>query len=339
MKEKMTEQNPPTFAHVLNQATSQDTWKMYFRTHNIDEDIPSGCTVFEGLVMPKACIKIIQYSCSLQTQTNAQPPITGEVTNTKYIDINKFFGKNKENIINWLDYSAAELHASRIPQEKWVQEASKCLYKVAANWFATWVGSQTDGQLYNWEEFKANITHNFRVTKSLQGIAIQLSDLPQKTTITMYTNEFQEIHCKIQNPAQADNVHTRASFINRIKPSVAALICPEANTSMPALIAEAKHAEKRANMEYAAHNGNCALNGNGRENSNGNKRQNTNHSNGNSNCNNGNHSQSANLSGLTILLLWNPRQRARIKPGTWIPRAAGPVDRPPAFSWDQAPAS
>ncbi|KAJ9079887.1 hypothetical protein DSO57_1030818 [Entomophthora muscae] len=32
----MTEQNPPTFAHVLNQATSQDTWKMYFYTHDID---------------------------------------------------------------------------------------------------------------------------------------------------------------------------------------------------------------------------------------------------------------------------------------------------------------
>ncbi|KAJ9081094.1 hypothetical protein DSO57_1018401 [Entomophthora muscae] len=41
-----------------------------------------------------------------------------------------------------------------------------------------------------------------------------------------------------------------------MKPSVAALICPEANTSMPALIAESKSAEKRANMEYAAHNSN-----------------------------------------------------------------------------------
>ncbi|KAJ9050165.1 hypothetical protein DSO57_1016993 [Entomophthora muscae] len=55
-----------------------------------------------------------------------------------------------------------------------------------------------------------------------------------------------------------------------MKPSVAALICPEANTSMPALIAEAKHAEKCANMEYAAHNVNCSSNGNGRENFNGN---------------------------------------------------------------------
>ncbi|KAJ9063046.1 hypothetical protein DSO57_1004335 [Entomophthora muscae] len=99
MKEKMTDQNPPTFAHVLNQATSQETWKMSFHTHNIDKDIPSGCTVFKGLVMPKACTKIIQYSCSLQPQTNAQPSITGEVTNTKYIGIDKFFGKNKENII------------------------------------------------------------------------------------------------------------------------------------------------------------------------------------------------------------------------------------------------
>ena len=41
-----------------------------------------------------------------------------------------------------------------------------------------------------------------------------------------------------------------------MKPSVAALIRPEANTSMPALIAEAKRAEKRANMEYASRNGN-----------------------------------------------------------------------------------
>ncbi|KAJ9066434.1 hypothetical protein DSO57_1009419 [Entomophthora muscae] len=69
--------------------------------------------------------------------------------------------------------------------------------------------------------------HNFCVTESLQDIAIQLSNLPQKITITAYANEFKEIHCKIQNPAQADNVHTRASFINRMKPSVAALICPE----------------------------------------------------------------------------------------------------------------
>ncbi|KAJ9048259.1 hypothetical protein DSO57_1036785 [Entomophthora muscae] len=65
---------------------------------------------------------------------------------------------------------------------------------------------------------------------------------------------------------------------------------------MPALIAEAKHMEKCANMEYAAHNSNCSSNGNGGENSNGNKRQNTNHSNSNSNCNNGNCSQSANFS-------------------------------------------
>ncbi|KAJ9055245.1 hypothetical protein DSO57_1005654 [Entomophthora muscae] len=96
-------------------------------------------------------------------------------------------------------------------------------------------------------EFKANITHNFCVTESLQDIAIQLSDLPQKTTITVYANEFEEIHHKIQNPAQADNVHTRVSFINRMNPSVAALIFSEANTFMPALIAEAKRAEKRAN--------------------------------------------------------------------------------------------
>ncbi|KAJ9057581.1 hypothetical protein DSO57_1021270 [Entomophthora muscae] len=65
---------------------------------------------------------------------------------------------------------------------------------------------------------------------------------------------------------------------------------------MPALIAEAKRAEKRTNMEYAAHSGNCSSNSNGRENSNDNKRQNTKHSNSNSNCNNGNHSQSANCS-------------------------------------------
>ncbi|KAJ9081121.1 hypothetical protein DSO57_1018143 [Entomophthora muscae] len=46
-----------------------------------------------------------------------------------------------------------------------------------------------------------------------------------------------------------------------MKPSVAALICPEANTSMPTLIAEAKRAEKPANMEYAACNGNHSSNG------------------------------------------------------------------------------
>ncbi|KAJ9087374.1 hypothetical protein DSO57_1033967 [Entomophthora muscae] len=69
-----------------------------------------------------------------------------------------------------------------------------------------------------------------------------------------------------------------------MKPSVAALICPEANTSMPALIAEAKCAEKSANMEYAAHNSNHSINSNGRENSNGDKLQNTNHTNSNYNC-------------------------------------------------------
>ncbi|KAJ9066651.1 hypothetical protein DSO57_1039681 [Entomophthora muscae] len=201
MKEKMTEQNLPTFTHILNQATSQDTWKTYFCAHDIDEDIPSGCTVFEGLVMPKACIKIVQNSRSLQPQTNAQPPITGEVTNTKYIGIDKFFGKNKENVINWLDHTAAKLCASHIPHKKWVQEASKRLYEAAANWFDTWVSSQTDDQLENWEEFKADITHNFRVTESLQDIAIQLSDLPQKTTITAYAKKFKKICQKIQNPA------------------------------------------------------------------------------------------------------------------------------------------
>ncbi|KAJ9089417.1 hypothetical protein DSO57_1013355 [Entomophthora muscae] len=36
MREKMTDQNPPTFAHVLNRATSQETWKTYFCAHNID---------------------------------------------------------------------------------------------------------------------------------------------------------------------------------------------------------------------------------------------------------------------------------------------------------------
>ncbi|KAJ9074027.1 hypothetical protein DSO57_1010328 [Entomophthora muscae] len=78
--------------------------------------------------------------------------------------------------------------------------------------------------------------------------------------------------------------------------SVAALICLEANTSMPALIVEAKCAEKCTNMEYAAHNSNCSSNSNGLENSNGNKCQNTNHSNRNSNCNNDNHRKSANCS-------------------------------------------
>ncbi|KAJ9087430.1 hypothetical protein DSO57_1033478 [Entomophthora muscae] len=68
-----------------------------------------------------------------------------------------------------------------------------------------------------------------------------------------------------------------------MKPSVAALICPEANTSKPLLIAEAKRAEKRTNMAYAAHNGNCSSTNNGRDNSNGKKRQNTNNSNSNSN--------------------------------------------------------
>ncbi|KAJ9080558.1 hypothetical protein DSO57_1023584 [Entomophthora muscae] len=121
MKEKITEQNPPTFVHVLNQATSQDTWKMYFCAHDINKDIPSGCTIFEGLVMPKACTKIIQYSHSLQPQTNTQLPITGKITNTNYIGINKFFGKNKENIINWLDHSAAKLCTS--PQGPGSQQA------------------------------------------------------------------------------------------------------------------------------------------------------------------------------------------------------------------------
>ncbi|KAJ9084622.1 hypothetical protein DSO57_1022593 [Entomophthora muscae] len=44
-----------------------------------------------------------------------------------------------------------------------------------------------------------------------------------------------------------------------MKPSVDALIFPNANTSMPALIAEAKHAEKCANMEYAARNSNHSV--------------------------------------------------------------------------------
>ncbi|KAJ9064199.1 hypothetical protein DSO57_1032954 [Entomophthora muscae] len=117
------------------------------------------------------------------------------------------------------------------------------------------------------------------------NIVIKLSNLPHKTTIAAYANGFNKIHCKIQNPAQADNVDTRVSFINRIKPSVAALIHPEANTSMPTLIAEAKHAKKRANMEYVARNSNCSSNSNGRENSNGNKHQNTSHNNSNSKCN------------------------------------------------------
>ncbi|KAJ9073889.1 hypothetical protein DSO57_1011780 [Entomophthora muscae] len=61
-----------------------------------------------------------------------------------------------------------------------------------------------------------------------------------------------------------------------MKPSVVALICPEANASMPALIAEAKRAEKNTNREYAACSSNCSSNGNSRDNSNGHKRQNTN---------------------------------------------------------------
>ncbi|KAJ9061397.1 hypothetical protein DSO57_1021041 [Entomophthora muscae] len=96
--------------------------------------------------------------------------------------------RTKKNVINWLDHSATKLCASHIPQEKWVQEASKRLYEVAANWFITWAGSQTEKHLDNWKEFKADITHNFCVTESLQDIAIQLSNLPQKTTITAYTN-------------------------------------------------------------------------------------------------------------------------------------------------------
>ncbi|KAJ9075787.1 hypothetical protein DSO57_1032313 [Entomophthora muscae] len=76
--------------------------------------------------------------------------------------------------------------------------------------------------------------------------------------------------------------------------SVAALIYPEANTSILALIAKAKRAEKQENMEYASHNGNCFSNGNDRENFNDNKHQNTKHSNNKSNCNNDNHIQSAN---------------------------------------------
>ncbi|KAJ9073450.1 hypothetical protein DSO57_1016497 [Entomophthora muscae] len=44
-------------------------------------------------------------------------------------------------------------------------------------------GPQTDDQLDKWEEFKEDITHNFCVTESLLYIAIQLSNLPQKTTI------------------------------------------------------------------------------------------------------------------------------------------------------------
>ncbi|KAJ9048186.1 hypothetical protein DSO57_1037563 [Entomophthora muscae] len=96
------------------------------------------------------------------------------------------------------NHSAAKLCASCIPHEKWVQEASKRLYQAVASWFATWVGSQTDNQLESWEELKADITHNFCVTKSFQDIAIQLSNFPQKTTITAYANEFEEIHHKIK---------------------------------------------------------------------------------------------------------------------------------------------
>ncbi|KAJ9063896.1 hypothetical protein DSO57_1036189 [Entomophthora muscae] len=48
-----------------------------------------------------------------------------------------------------------------------------------------------------------------------------------------------------------------------MKPSFAALFFPEANASMPALIAEAKHAEKCANMEYAACNINHSSKRNG----------------------------------------------------------------------------
>ncbi|KAJ9057559.1 hypothetical protein DSO57_1021500 [Entomophthora muscae] len=81
-----------------------------------------------------------------------------------------------------------------------------------------------------------------------------------------------------------------------MKPSVAGLIRPEANTAMPVLIAEAKRTEKCANMEYFACNSNCSSNSNERENSNGNKHQNNNHSNSNSNQNNDNHSQSVNRS-------------------------------------------
>ncbi|KAJ9081990.1 hypothetical protein DSO57_1008947 [Entomophthora muscae] len=147
------------------------------------------------------------YSIQLLSSTtkNTQPPITVEVSSTKYIGIDKFFGKNKENAINRLDHTAAKLCASRIPHKKWVQEASMRLYKAAANLFATWVGSKTDNQLENWEEFKLDITHNFCVTKCLQDIVIHLSELPQKTTIAAYAKKFEEIHCKIQNPAQADN--------------------------------------------------------------------------------------------------------------------------------------
>ncbi|KAJ9058143.1 hypothetical protein DSO57_1015369 [Entomophthora muscae] len=46
-------------------------------------------------------------------------------TVTGYYSIDKFFGKNKENLICWLDHTATKLCASRIPHEKWVQEASK----------------------------------------------------------------------------------------------------------------------------------------------------------------------------------------------------------------------
>ena len=269
-----------------------------FRPHNINKDIPPGHTVIKNLVMPKACAKIIQHVRSLHPRINHVPP-TGETPNIKYIGINKFYGKNKENVMNWLDHSAAKLQTSRIPHKKWVQEASKRLFDAAANWFATWVNSKTNDQINDWEEFKKDITNNFRVTKSLQDIAIQLSNLPQKTTITAYANKFDKIRHKIQNPAQADNVHTRASFINCMKPSVAALIRPEANTSMPALIAEAKRAEKRANMEYASRNGNRSSISNGRDKANGNKRQNTNGSNTTSNRTSNNNSlrnQSSNCS-------------------------------------------
>lgn len=222
-------------------------------------------------MMPRACDKLWKHI--QQTQPPRQPHANHNKSSStsngtssssghsgkdyKYIGINKFHGKSKENVNNWLEHAATKLCASQVPRDLWVQEAGKQLFEAAGNWFATWVNDWTDEQLDNWEDFKRNLANNFQVIESLQYIAIQLMDLPHKTTLTQYAADFEEIHQKILNPAQADNIHIRAAFLNHIKPSMVALIRPEQNTSMPVLIAEAIHAEKRASIEYNACSGHC----------------------------------------------------------------------------------
>lgn len=248
---------------MLNTVLESDATTDNIKPYSPEIDVPPGHVVLDGLVMPRACAKVWSqfqkhHNSSKNGDSNSNSSHStngngnGHGKDFKYVGIDKFNGKAKENVNNWLEHAAAKLRASRVPKDLWVQEAGKRLFEAAGNWFATWVNNRSDEQIDNWTDFKTDLANNFRVTESLQDIAIQLMDLPHKTSLSQYATDFEEIRRKILNPAQADNIHIRAAFLNRLKPSVVALIRPELNTSMPALIAEALHAEKRANIEYHA---------------------------------------------------------------------------------------